>query len=399
MTERNSRDIVVVGAGIAGVSALEGIRDTAPGASVCLLNGEGRLPYKRTKLSKSIASGFEQDAFALFDEQWYADNRVDVLHGTRARRIQPTSHVLELENGHSIRWDRLVLATGATPRRTGLVPADAPGAFGIREADDVEELVCHLASSRTVAVIGMGVLGVEVAEQTCLAGKQVTLLNRGQGMMTRDLNETASGLLRELFEQRDVELCFNVTLQPASVLADGSFSLMLDGRERRFDAVVECVGSIPNTAVAQAFGVEIETGIVVDSCLRTSCPDILAAGDAIQLPQFGTTHLWHAAQSQGYRAGANAAGDMQPYDAKPYRLKCEPFGAYFFSMNYVPPDGRPGDVDQLETQSPDVYQCFTFRDGAVAGAVMVGDKGRSKIYEKAVWEGWSREHVRQALPN
>ncbi|MBT3375793.1 MAG: FAD-dependent oxidoreductase [Lentisphaerae bacterium] len=399
MPEQSTWDIVVVGAGIAGIAALKGIRDVTQTASVCLINGEARLPYKRTKLSKNIASGFERDAFALFDPQWYTDNRIDVLHGKRVQNIRPDRHALDLVGGQQIGWGTLILATGATPRRTGLMPANTPGAFVVRAADDADKLSEHLNTVKTVAVIGMGVLGVEVAEQACLAGKQVTLVNRGSAMMGRDLNATASEILRSLFEKHGVELRFNTVVQSVKIGPAGALTLDIGGEKRVFDAVVECVGSAPNVELAREAGLGTEVGIVVDTCLRTTSPDVLAAGDCAQFPEVGAAHLWHTAESQGYRAGANAAGEVTPYDAKPYRLKCEPFGAYFFSMSYLPPQTRPKDVASFETRTADLYQCFYMRDAATVGAVMAGDKARTKTYEKAVWEGWTRDQIQRDLPN
>ncbi len=395
MPEDELWDIVVVGAGIAGLSAVKGVRRVSPDASVCLVNGEARLPYKRTKISKNIASGFARDAFALADSDWFMATAVHVLEGVRAVRLDPTVHSLETDSGATLHWSKLVLATGAQARRTGLVRESDEGAFVVRCAADAERLTAFLPRASRVLVLGMGVLGVEVAEQLCVAGKAVTVVHRGPAMMERELTARSAAALRALFEQHGVELVFNTSLTRVDVEADGTFRTEIGGGVRTFDAVVECTGSVPDTGLAREAGLATERGIVVNEYLQTSCPDVYAAGDAVSFPGHGVTHLWHAAETQGLQAGANAAGEVTPYDARPYRLKCEVFGGYLFSMNRPRPDAP--DVERVERERDGVYECLYLRDGAVDGVVMAGDKEHAKVYERAVWEGWPLAQLDETL--
>jgi NAD(P)H-nitrite reductase large subunit len=157
-----------------------------------------------------------------------------------------------------------------------------------------------------------------------------------------------------------------------------------------FDMVVFCIGVAPRIELAKGAGLSVNTGILVDEHLRTSEPTIYAAGDCAEHRDGSLTDLWHAAEYQGVVAAKNAMGHAMEFDNPPFRLKCEVFGAYFFSINKP---RNPLDYGIEEHESGPRYQCFYFSDDELVSAIMVNDKERAKEYQQAVRERWDRDRV------
>ncbi|MBN1837547.1 MAG: FAD-dependent oxidoreductase [Spirochaetales bacterium] len=420
--DRVDWDLIIVGAGAAGMSAAETARLLKPGWSVLLLSEEDRLPYKRTKISKHIAGGFAREAFAQQPAEWYSGQGLELAVGVRAVGLDPDGRRLELTDGTRLSWSRLILAAGADPVLPALPVSlgEDDGHFVVRTAAQVEALRRALGGARRVAVIGAGVLGVEVAEQLRLHGLQVVLIGRGERLMPRELNNEGSDRLREALTGNGV----SVRLEEREIAVQRrrrrGYAVALAHGEARADLVVFCLGARPRIDLAAEAGLRTDRGILVDAAMRTSHPEIFAAGDAAQHPDGAITHLWHAAQHQGELAARSAAGQTIRHESPPFRLKCEVFGQYFFSMNVPLAREKPGvtgakpgttgtgrraegafdaePLDPVEEADGAVYRCLYYRGDNLLGALMVNDRERAKAYERAVREGWTRGRVAEELP-
>ena len=383
-------DVAIVGGCAAGFAAASAIRERGDDRRIVLIDEEGRLPYKRTKVSKSFAAGFARDDFRLEEATWYRDNGVELLTGRRVRRIVPKGRAVLLDDGRSIGWDALILATGARPRRPTFDREIIERLHFPTTARAAERLRIEATGAESALVVGMGVLGVEVVDQLWRMGKRVTLLGRGGTVMPRELNETGFRRMEEILRAGDVELIFHEEV--AEIALDGDRLLVTRARSggmRAFDLVVYATGVEPETDLASAAGLNCERGVLVDERLRTSHPAILAAGDVAQHPGGRITHLWRQAVQQGRIAGLNAAGGAEPYRFVPFRLKCEIFDHYFFSVGRPAPD-EVDSYEVAERTDGTRYLCAYYRAGVLAGLIMIGDKDRQKRYLQAVVEGWSR---------
>lgn len=384
-------DVAIVGGYAAGFSAAVAITQRQPGARVALIDAEDQLPYKRTKVSKSFVNGLVPDQFRLEDRSWYTTSGVELLTGLRVTGIEPTAHTLQLADGRSIAWNALVLAPGTRPRRPAFAPQIADRLHYPVSATTVERLYRAAVPAETVLVVGMGVLGVEVVDQLRRMGKQVTFVGRGPVVMPRELNADACSRMEQTLRDGGVELIFDE--QVAAIEPDGdrlAATFTASGVTRRFDLVVYGTGVEPNLDLAVAAGLETDRGIVVDHQLRTSHPAILAAGDVAQHPDRSVTHLWRHAEQQGRIAGLNAVGGTEPYRLVPFRVKCEIFDSYFFSIGR-PESGDLSAYDVVRSTDGDRYLCAYYRDGALHGLVMIGDKARRTQYLQAVVEHWPQQ--------
>ena len=360
-------------------------------SSVLLVDAEDRIPYKRTKVSKSFAAGFQRDAFCLAEEPRYRDDGLALLTGRRAIHLDPQAHTLMLDNGRRIGWEKIILATGTTPRRLDVArdvlerihfPVTAAAAEALRE---------EALRSQTALVIGMGVLGVEVADQLVRMGKKVTVAGNRSVLMPDELNTVASGRLERVLLDAGVELLYETQVNDIQV-SDSGYDVSFSGPvpDRSFDLVVCGIGVEPNTALAARAGLEVDRGIRVNHQLQTSHPDVLAAGDVAQHPDGRVTHLWRHAEHQGRVAGRNAAGAGESYRFVPFRLKCSILDSYFFSVGRPAPESL-SEYEVVEHTSGARYLCSYYRDSHLEGLIMLNDEDRRSDYLQAVVEKWPRK--------
>ncbi len=412
-------DIVIVGCGAAGSSALESARQHAPKASILFVGEEDRPAYKRTSISKNFAEGFAPDAFSLQDQSWYAENHIDTAFGYRVSAVDSDAHTLtfvsepEERVSRTVTWRKLILATGARPVFPPLPQEVREMSLHSHDIDKIEELrACVTAlSSPEVAVVGDGVLGVEVGEQLSKLGASVHIIGKGPYPLSPQLNENAGTELARVLVTNGVSI--HRPAQPLryalkEVTGGNCVSISSgDGSEICCaNAVVFCMGLQPRTEVAVLAGLDTGAAVRVDHQLRTSNPDIYACGDCAEHPDGRVTHLWRDALRQGEVAGKNAAtalsaledpveadeSDQIEYSYQPFRLKCELFGHYFFSI------GRPapaaiGNYNVREYIDGDRYVCAYFgaEDQRLHGVVMYNDKDRNKLYMQAVIDKLTEE--------
>ena len=322
-------DFVIVGSGAAGRTAVETLVTEAPESSVLLVDSESRLPYKRTRVSKQVASG--KPVPDVHPASWYEDAGIHLALGEPVREILPNEQSLTL-GPHKIGYGALLLAVGASPKQ----PFDSSELIlPLWTPQDAGRLNRLLDRSQRILVAGSGVLGVEAAWQAVLAGKDVVLAGDTSLPMSRFLDKALSEHLNGIMTDAGVrlELCESVAElheQPSGGVrarlkgCDGEHSLDVD-------AAVVAVGSLPNTDLARRAGLNTRRGICVDSSLKSSNPHIWAAGDCAEHPGDVVTGLWHAAEHQGKLAAMSMLGHSPSDILPPFRLKCEVFNHYYFS--------------------------------------------------------------------
>ena len=317
--------VVIIGGGLAGASAAEHLRDAGFGGAVRIVAGEAHSPYIRPPLSKEyLARTAGRESVFVHEPGWYHEHGIVVSEGVRATAIDPAAHTAELDSGETVHWDRLLLATGAQPRRLRIPGAGADGVHYLRTIEDSERLHNAFAGgSKRVVIVGSGWIGLEVAAAARGYGNDVTVL----GLEHVPLETVLGATLGEVFGAVHREHGVRFVL-PAGVSAfeerDGRVvGVVSDGDTLPADIVVVGIGAAPDTALAEASGLELDNGIVTDASLRTSAADVYAAGDVANPfhPVLGR-HLrnehWANALNAGRVAGRVLAGEDAVFDDVPY---------------------------------------------------------------------------------
>ena len=382
-------DYAVIGACKAGLTAVETLREKDSEATILLINGEDRLPYKRTQLTKKLASGFSRDEFSLKEEGWYSEQSIELWNNTRVLEIDKVKHELICSDGRNAVWGKLLIATGAVPFQV-----DIPGKEFIkhlRSAADTENLRAELLRCRRVAVIGQGVEGVEIAEQCRKMGLEVYLTGRDSRLMQRWLDVRLSGKLLSLLNSEGVHCSFSRDV--SKITKEGDFyRVHSPGEVLEVDIVLSSTGIRGNPVLAEALGIYGEKGIACDTSLQSSIKDIYAAGDAVEVPSGWPRGLWHWAEYQGRTAAMNMSGESESVENTPTRLKCEPFGKFYFSMAL--PDVNEDDKSTVFFDDKRGYLKIFEREGRSVAALMEGlGKADSKILEKGILQGMPAESL------
>ncbi len=322
----SERSLVIIGGGLAGARAAEGAREAGYEGPLVLVGAESVPPYIRPPLSKEFLAGVgERGAVDVHPRAWYDEHRVELRLGRRAERLDPATHVIALDDGTELRYDRVLLATGARPRRFPGPGGDLDGVHLLRTIDDSIALRSALSpGGRRVVIIGAGWIGLEVAAAARGYGNEVAVIGLETVPLNLAIGDDAGAVFAALHREHGVDLRMSTSV--ARIVGDGgrATGVELEGGELLpADVVVVGIGAIPRTELAEAAGLEVDRGIVTDAAFRTSDPDVLAVGDVANqfLPFLGQhlrTEHWANAENAGKAAGRSLAGEPVEYDAIPY---------------------------------------------------------------------------------
>ncbi len=317
--------VVIIGGGQAGYQTAASLRQQGFTGKVTVVNNEPGLPYQRPPLSKGYLLGTLSAQHLLHrNEKWYASQDVEVLQG-HAESIDREGRRVLLEDGTVLEYDHLVLATGARNRELPVAGAELAGVFGMKTQADADAVSERVRAAKNVVVIGAGFIGLEFASVAAKLGANVHVLELADRPMARALSVTTSQRFREAHEGWGVTLDFGSGLDHIEG-ENGEVRRVItsDGRALDADLVVYGIGVIPNTELAEAAGLEVSNGIVVDALLQTSDPNISAVGDAVNFPCMQLDHTptrLESVQNAADQARALAAhlmGKSANYTALPW---------------------------------------------------------------------------------
>jgi 3-phenylpropionate/trans-cinnamate dioxygenase ferredoxin reductase subunit len=314
-------EYVIVGGGAAAATAAEAIRKRDPGGSLAIFTREWAPPYQRPPLSKELLQNRSalEDAL-MFPASWYLEHDIDVFVGVEVTGLAKDRRAVETKAG-DVAYQHLLLATGAVPLHLKLPGVELDGVYTLRTYVDAERLRGVRSSAQRVIMIGSGFIGMEVAASLRSGGCEITIVTIDPSLYAR-FGGPVSEYAKSLFDRHGVRTILNTGLASIEGKGRAEAVKLKDGTRLEADAVIIGIGAAPDVALAQAGGVRVDNGIVVDDRLRTSVPDIYAAGDVARFPSIDgqlirVEHFDHAYAS-GAAAGANMAGADQPYRYVPF---------------------------------------------------------------------------------
>jgi 3-phenylpropionate/trans-cinnamate dioxygenase ferredoxin reductase subunit len=318
--------MVVIGGGLAGAKAVETLRSEGFAGPVVLVAAETERPYERPPLSKEYLNGAkERDVIYVHDVGWYDGHDVELLTGVRATRLNPAAHTVDLDTGRALGYRAVLLATGSEARRLPVPGADLEGVLTLRTAEDSDRLRESLrAGGHRVVIIGAGWIGLEVAAAARGYGDEVTVVEPQPAPLLQALGPQMGEVFARLHRAHGVDLRLRTGLREFRGDGGRVRSVVLDdGSEVPADLVLVGVGAAPRVGLAEAAGLEVSDGVVVDTALRSSAPDVYAAGDIASWlhPLYGR-HIrvehWANALNGGPAAARSMLGRDVSYDRVPY---------------------------------------------------------------------------------
>ena len=387
----DARGFVIVGASLAGAKAAQALRDEGFDGRVTLVGDEPVRPYERPPLSKEYLQGkSEREKVFVHPEGWYAEHDVDLRLSTEATEIDRSGHHVVLAGGERLGYDALLLTTGSVPRRLTVPGADLDGVRYLRRLEDSEGIRTAFGAARRVVIIGAGWIGLETAAAARIAGLEVTLLEYAELPLLRVLGPEAATVFADLHRGHGVDLRSGVEV--AELVGEGGSvtGVRLVG-----------VGIQPQDALARAAGLEVGNGITVDAHLRTSDPDIYAAGDVAdayhsRLRRHVRVEHWANARRQGAVAGKSMLGQDVEYDRLPYFFS-DQYDLGMEYSGYVEPDGYDRVVFRGD-RNADAFMTFWLASGAVLAGMSVNTWEMTEAVEALVLSGRAVDVDRLADP-
>jgi 3-phenylpropionate/trans-cinnamate dioxygenase ferredoxin reductase component len=327
----SSQTYVIVGASLAGAKAAEALRDKGFQGHIVLIGAEQHLPYERPPLSKGyLAGSADLDKVYVHPESWYAEHNIELRLNQTVSRIDREAAQVELADGSRLGYDKLLLATGARPRTLSLPGADAEGVYLLRTLDDSNSLRELLSRISRLVVIGAGWIGLEVTAAARQAGVEVTVVESAELPLLRVLGPEVARVFADLHVQHGVDFRFNASLAEIRTSDGRATGVSLgDGTVIEADAVLVAVGVTPNSELAEAAGLSVDNGVLVDSSLATSDSRIFAAGDVANARNaFYDKHIRVEHWANALNQPVIAAAAMLDQPADDNRLP------YFFTDQY-----------------------------------------------------------------
>jgi 3-phenylpropionate/trans-cinnamate dioxygenase ferredoxin reductase subunit len=369
------RTFVIVGAGLAGATAAAALRDEGFSGRIVLVGAEPEAPYERPPLSKGyLAGSADRASVFVHPDSWYAENAVELRPSTRVTELDRGRHEVVLDGGERLRYDALLLTTGAVPRRLTAAGADEVDVRYLRTLDDSDRLRADFAPGARLVIIGAGWIGLETAAAARGAGCEVVVLEHADLPLLRVLGPEVAGVFADVHRTHGVDLRCGVTLTALRPSGTGSVIGLDDGTEVAADLVLAGVGVLPDTALAERAGLAVRDGILVDSALRTSDPDVFAAGDVANAahPLLGRSirvEHWANALNQPRTAARAMLGKPAAYDRLPYFFS-DQYDVGLEYTGYVPPGGADDVVVRGDPASRE-FIAFWMSDGRVLAGMNV----------------------------
>jgi len=391
--------LVLIGNGMAGVRAIEELlKYDSDLYDITIIGEEPHPNYNRIMLSPVLAGEKAIDDIILNDLDWYENNDINLVTGDRAVRIDRVRRCVETESGKTFDYDRLLIATGSKPFIIPIPGAELPGVLGFRDIADVDRMIDYARSHEqgSAVVIGGGLLGLEAANGLMKQGLDVTVVHLMDSLLERQLDSTASAMLKQSLEERGMK--FRMQTQTTEISGDGRVERVhfADGESIETGLVVMAVGIRPNIELAQAAGLYCERGIVVSDTLQTYDPTIYALGECVQ--HRGECYGLVAPLFEQAKVVANhlAMVGTSRYQGSITSTKLKVTGIDLFSAgDFQEQEGD--DVLVMQDARLGIYKKLVVRDDVIRGAVLYGDTIDGTWYFSLMRDGTSIADFRQTI--
>lgn len=383
LSAKDIHRIVILGGGIAGLSAATEARRISPNALITLVSREQSLPYYRLNLTRFLAGEVAEDELQIQSQKWFTEQSIDFI-AAEATAIDREQRLVRLRNGSHVAYDRLVLANGAHPFIPSFPGATRNGVGVLRTVEDARAILKFLTPGFTVVCIGGGLLGLETAGALARQGAAVTVTEGFGSLLPRQLPPVAGNMLQQHLEKRGVTVICGDKI--TELVGDESVRgvLLESGRLLPAELVLITAGVRPNSYLARQAGLAVHRGIVVDDRMASSDDSILAAGDVAE--HRGILYgIWPAGYAQGVVAGCNAAGGKAEFTGMAPSTRLKVLDVDLFSCGQITIEDASTSV--CEEFSDGEYRAIFCRDEQIVGAVLYGNTGNAGFLKDLIENG------------
>jgi NAD(P)H-nitrite reductase large subunit len=380
---------VIIGGSAGGIGAVEAIREIDPVGTLTVISEETVPQYSRPMISEYVSREATLDSMKYRGDQFWNDNDVEALTERTATKIDFTKKQVELDGGTKISYEKLLIATGGKPFIPRMEGGNKDGVFTFTDLSSAESLESKLTQSKSVVVIGGGLIGVSASEALVKRGIKVTLVELKDSILNLILDKTASEMAEKVLTEAGVTVITGQTVQRILGRKDNESSVggvvMTDGTEIPCDLVVVAIGVIPRTELVKETALKLNRGIVVNRSMRTNIPDVYACGDVAEAHDFlidgnRLLPLWPLAHLGGRVAGYNMAGKKAKYEGGTVMSSLKYFALPIIAVGNVNPRDIK-DYEVLVELKPEktVYKKILLKDNRIVGFIFLGDIEKAGI--------------------
>jgi NAD(P)H-nitrite reductase large subunit len=373
MPDSHAVDYLIIGGGIAGTTAAEGIRKKSQ-ASVMIVTGEAHTLYSRVRLPDYVAGQIPRERVFMKDEPWYRERNITLVRERTVQSLSRADRAVRLNDGSTVRYGALLLAMGGAARHLSCPGSDWPGVHYLRTIDDADQLVSAIPAATRAVVVGGGFIGLELARGFAQRGLEATLVLMEPRFWPAFLDAEANAMVERTLRSNGIEVRYSEQLQ--SIRGDGTLrhAVMASGNSFPCDIMGVGIGISTLHPFVKDAGLEIRKGIVTDEYLRTSDSHIFAAGDVTEFfdltrGQSNQIGNWSNAMEQGKAAGVNMTGELTPYRFVGNYV----ITVFGFSVGLTGDSAAPPGTEIIARRSSErgTYARLFVRDGVIKGAAVL----------------------------
>jgi nitrite reductase (NADH) large subunit len=374
---------LIVGNGVAGTTAAENIRKNDPGAWITIVTEE-KLPfYYRIRLPDFLCGEVNESGLIAKKKEWYQEKNITLRLSTKITGGSLKDKTLSSSNGEKIRFDRLILANGSTPNVPAISGSDKKGVFTLHYIQDAKDIISHAGCCKKVVLIGGGLLGLEAGNGLKKLGLKITVVEFFPRLLPRQLDGEGGHRLQNILEDRGFSFKLDAITRTIAGNDEVKGVTLENGEFIAADMVVISAGVNPKLDLAMQLGLDCNRGIKVDKQMRTSHPDVYAAGDIVEFA--GRTYgIWPAALEQGKIAGTNISGGDVTYEGTILSSILKVAGIDLASAGEIDNENR---YESKIVASETIYKKVVIDNGRVIGCIMLGDRKNFNRINKAISTG------------
>lgn len=376
---------IIVGGNVAGVTAAVELRKLDPEAEVTIFTKEAYPYYYRPKLWEIIAGEADPDEIYYHDQDWYAQQGIDLRLNTTVEGLNPDNKSITLSSGETVQYDRLLIAAGSRSFVPPVKGTDLPKVFSLRDMDDTKAIVECADSAKEAVVIGGGLLGLETAKALTDRGLDVTVVEFFPILLPRQLDTEGAAILTHHLEGFGMRLLTDQVTETIEPTADGRLLVSLkSGQQLQTDMVVFSTGIRSNVSIWKEAGATANRGLIVNEFMETSLPDVFAAGDVAEYDGIVYGIIPVAREQAKYAAANMTNHHSSPYPGTLPSTRLKIAGLAFNALGESTLDGE--DVTVLRVSEPEKgrYERLAIKDGKVVGAIVFGDNRRALAFKKMI---------------
>lgn len=372
-----SMDYVIIGGSAAGVTCAETLRKHDKKSEIAVISEEIFPLYSRCLLTYLLAGSIDEDKLYFKAQNFYRDNNIKFYWCKRVVSIDRKQKKVSLKDKTQISYDKLILATGASPKLVDVPGIDKKGVFTVRKIDDARSIMKMLDRVEKVAVLGGGLIGLRDAYALSQRQKEITVVVKSPQVLSQMVDIQAAGIIASVLEKNGIKIMTGVAAKEITGKEFVEGILLDNGEKLECQMVIIGKGVKANTELASSCGLKVEDGIVVDEFLRTSDENIFAAGDCAQTYDIARESnrinaLWPCAVEQGEIGALNMLGKKRAYEGSLSMNSVDFFGLGSISMGITKPK-KEQDYEIISQMKDDIYKKFVLKENRIVGMVLVGD--------------------------